>query len=148
MFGEPLQFWAKSCGCPISARAPSHNSKPSKRSLRSENRARSRARRMGLHLRSRRLQSGAVAEAHGGLPVKAPANCRLIGRWRIVEADLWDRAHLDLCGPATLTITAPGGEIAFGALEAGLEVEYARDSIGFQWAGCEEGDEVALSRRR
>jgi hypothetical protein len=74
--------------------------------------------------------------------VKAPANCRLIGRWRIVEADLWDRAHLDLCGPARLTITAQGGEIALGALEAGLEVEYARDSIGFHWAGCEEGDEV------
>jgi hypothetical protein len=42
--------------------------------------------------------------------VKAPASCRLIGRWRIVEAD--------------------------------LEVEYARDSIGFHWAGCEEGDEA------
>jgi hypothetical protein len=74
--------------------------------------------------------------------VRAPANCRLIGRWRIVEADLWDRSHLDLCGPARLTITEQGGEIAFGALEAGLEVEYARDSIGFHWAGCEEGDEV------
>jgi hypothetical protein len=34
-------------------------------------------------------------------------------------------------------ITAQGGAIAFGALEAGLEVEYARDSIGFHWAGCE-----------
>ena len=34
--------------------------------------------------------------------MNAPANCRLIGRWRIVEADLWDRAHLDLCGPARL----------------------------------------------
>ena len=100
------------------------------------------ARRMGLHLRSRRLQSGSAAEASGGLGLKAPANCRLIGRWRIVESDLWDRAHLDLSGPATLTITAQGGEIAFGALEAGLEVEYARDSIGFHWAGCEEGDEV------
>ena len=74
--------------------------------------------------------------------MKAPANCRLIGRWRIVEADLWDRAHLDLCGPAALTITTQDGEIAFGALEAVLEVEYARDSIGFRWAGCEEGDEV------
>ena len=50
--------------------------------------------------------------------MKAPANCRLIGRWWIVEADLWDRAHLDLCGPARPTITAQGGEIAFGALEA------------------------------
>ena len=65
--------------------------------------------------------------------MNAPANCRLIGRWRIVEADLWDRAHLDLCGPATLTITAQGGEIAFGALQASLEVEYARDSIDFRW---------------
>jgi hypothetical protein len=27
-------------------------------------------------------------------------------------------------------------------LEAGLEVEYARDSIGFRWNGCEEGDQV------
>ena len=74
--------------------------------------------------------------------MKAPANCRLIGRWRIVESDLWDRAHLDLSGSATLTITAQGGEIAFGALEAGLEVEYAHDPIGFHWDGCEEGDEV------
>ena len=74
--------------------------------------------------------------------MNAPANCRLIGRWRIVEADLWDRAHLDLCGPARLTITAQSGEIAFGALEAGLEVEYALDSMGFHWAGYEEGDEV------
>jgi hypothetical protein len=43
---------------------------------------------------------------------------------------------------ATLTTTAQAGEIAFGALEASLEVEYARDSIGFHWAGCDEGDEV------
>jgi hypothetical protein len=28
--------------------------------------------------------------------VKVPANCRLIGRWRIIKADIWDRAHLDL----------------------------------------------------
>jgi len=27
-------------------------------------------------------------------------------------------------------------------MEAGLEVEYARDSIGFRWAGCDEGDEI------
>src|ERR1700721_4012601 len=37
---------------------------------------------------------------------------------------------------------AQGGEIAFGALEAGLEVEYARDSIGSRWAGSDEGDQV------
>jgi hypothetical protein len=42
--------------------------------------------------------------------VRAPANCRLIGRWRIVQSDIWDRVHLDLFGPATLTITAQDGE--------------------------------------
>jgi hypothetical protein len=35
-----------------------------------------------------------------------------------------------------------GGEIAFGALEAGLEVEYPRDSIGFRWFGSNGGDQV------
>jgi hypothetical protein len=32
--------------------------------------------------------------------------------------------------------------IGVGALEGRHEVEYARDSIGFHWAGCDEGDEV------
>mgnify|MGYP006267265037 CR=1 FL=1 len=75
--------------------------------------------------------------------MKAPADCRLVGRWRIVEADLWDRDYLDLCGPATLTITARGGEIAFGALQAGLDIEYSRSSIGFTWRGFDEMDEVS-----
>ena len=48
--------------------------------------------RMGLHLRSRRLQSGAAAEAAGGAGMSALANCPLIGPWHIVEADIWDRA--------------------------------------------------------
>ena len=39
----------------------------------------------------------------------APMNCRLVDRWRIVEADLWDRDYLDLVGPATMTIGADGG---------------------------------------
>ena len=38
--------------------------------------------------------------------MSAPAGCRLIGRWRIIEADLWDRAYLDLDGPAMITIGA------------------------------------------
>jgi len=76
--------------------------------------------------------------------VKAPANCRLIGRWRIVEADIWDRAYLNLNGPATITITDHGhGEIAFGALQAGLDIEYSRSSIGFTWEGFDEMDQVS-----
>jgi hypothetical protein len=73
----------------------------------------------------------------------APAGCRLIGRWRIVEADLWDQDHMDLCGPATLIIGSDGhGEITFGALQAGLDLEYARTTVFFEWEGCEEMDEV------
>jgi hypothetical protein len=76
--------------------------------------------------------------------VSAPANCQLIGRWRIVEADIWDRDYLDLCGPAAITITDHGhGEIAFGALQAGLDLEYSRSSIGFTWEGFDEMDEVS-----
>ena len=56
----------------------------------------------------------------------------LLGQWRIIEADLWDRDYLDLCGPATLVIGPRGdGEIA-GALQASLDVDYdGPDEIGF-----------------
>jgi hypothetical protein len=55
-----------------------------------------------------------------------------------------DRDHLDLCGPATITITDHGrGEIAFGALQAGLDIEYSRSSVGFTWQGFDEMDQVS-----
>jgi hypothetical protein len=76
--------------------------------------------------------------------MSAPANCQLVGRWRIVAADIWDRDHLDLCGPATITITDHGhGEIAFGALQVGLDIEYRRSSVGFTWERFDEMDEVS-----
>lgn len=65
--------------------------------------------------------------------------CRLIGCWRIVSADLWERGYLDLCGPAMLDIRANGhGHIAFGALQASLDLAYdgyatwLRVSIGLE----------------
>ena len=95
----------------------------------------------------------AVAYNPGRLPkllatpasgISAPANCKLVDRWRIVEADIWDRDYLDLSGPATITITDHGrGEIAFGALQARLDVEYSRLSVGFTWEGFDEMDEVS-----
>ena len=49
----------------------------------------------------------------------APAHCELIGRWRIEESDLWDRAYLDLDGPASIDFQANGrGEFAFGCVNA------------------------------
>ncbi len=76
----------------------------------------------------------------------APAGCQLIGRWRIVEADLWDRDYLDLVAPAMLLIRADGrGEITFGAMQAGLDLEYSRSMVFFTWAGFDEMDEVSGS---
>ena len=70
----------------------------------------------------------------------------VVGRWRIVEADLWDRDYLDLCGPASLVVRANGdGEIAFGALQASLDIDYGPGEIGFAWTGSDEMDEVSGS---
>ena len=76
----------------------------------------------------------------------APMGCQLIGRWRIVEADLWDRDYLDLVEPAMMAIHGDGhGEIAFGAMQASLELEYARSMVFFTWAGFDEMDNVSGS---
>lgn len=98
-----------------------------------------RPRRMGLHLRGRRLQSGTETETDGGAVMSAARNCRLIGRWRIVEADLWGRDYLDLVEAGTITIRANGfGEITFGAMQAGLDLAYSTSSVSFTWSGCDE----------
>jgi len=74
----------------------------------------------------------------------ASVGCQLIGRWRIVEADLWDRDYLDLVEPAHLEIGKSGrGEFAFGAVNATMELEYSHSIVFFRWSGFDEGDEVS-----
>jgi hypothetical protein len=73
-----------------------------------------------------------------------PAGCRLTGRWRIVEADLWDRDYLDLVKPAYLQIGGDGrAEFAFGALNATADLEYGHSIVFFRWTGFDEGDEIS-----
>ena len=73
-----------------------------------------------------------------------PSDNPVVGRWRIVEADIWDRDYLDLCGPATLIVRPEGdGEIAFGAMQASLAVDYGSDEIDFTWEGFDEMTEVS-----
>ena len=75
--------------------------------------------------------------------MSAPMGCRLIGRWRIVAADIWERDYLDLCGPAMLDIRADGhGEIAFGAFQASLDLASGYSDVSFDWEGFDEMDEV------
>ena len=67
----------------------------------------------------------------------------VIGKWRIVEADLWDRDYLDLVEPAHITFSENGhGEFAFGCVNAGLDCEYAPRTIFFTWQGFDEMDEA------
>ncbi len=43
-------------------------------------------------------------------------DCALIGKWRIIEADPWDRDYLDLVEPAHITFAGDGhGEFTFGS---------------------------------
>lgn len=57
-------------------------------------------------------------------------DCALVGPWRIVASDLWDRDDLNLVGPASIAFDDRGhGEITVGALTAALDLEYARAAI-------------------
>lgn len=74
----------------------------------------------------------------------ASEDCDLIGRWWIIEADLWDREYLDLVGPAYLQIGDDGwAEFRFGALAATGELAYSRTVVFLRWTGFDEGDEIS-----
>ena len=74
---------------------------------------------------------------------RAPSFSRAFaGRWRITEMDEWD--EIDLLGSAHITFTGKDrGELAFVAIEAGLDVRYgARDGAActeFCWEGSDDG---------
>ena len=71
------------------------------------------------------------------------SNCKLIGRWRIVEADQWDRDYLDLVEPAYITIGEDGtGEFVFGTVYATLDIEYGQSVVFFTWVGFDENGDI------
>jgi hypothetical protein len=70
---------------------------------------------------------------------------RLIGRWRIVQMDLWDRDALDLVESAYFEFDDRGrGCFGFIAVEGDLDCRYAdvdgRSRVDFTWEGDDEGD--------
>jgi hypothetical protein len=76
--------------------------------------------------------------------VSAAARCQLLGKWRIIEADIWDRDYLDLVQPAYFDFGGDGhGEFAFGAMQATMVLEYAPRIVFFNWTGFDEGDEIS-----
>ncbi|MDF0599420.1 hypothetical protein P1J78_01625 [Psychromarinibacter sp. C21-152] len=77
-------------------------------------------------------------------PSIAELRAPFVGRWRIVEADCYDRDYLDLAGEACLIVPPEGrGEMSFGALIAGLDFSFAPGALFFDWHGADELDESA-----
>jgi hypothetical protein len=71
--------------------------------------------------------------AAGESAMSDPAECQIIGRWRIVEADQWDRNYLDLVDPAFIAFDTHGhGELVFGVVTVSLRLDYARTVVFFQ----------------
>ena len=70
--------------------------------------------------------------------------CPVVGKWRIVDADLWDRDYLDLVEPAYITFDGGGhGAFTFGCVNGSLDCEYSRRIIFFNWQGFDEMDAVS-----
>jgi hypothetical protein len=99
---------------------------------------------LGFTLAANSVQLADAAD--GGIAVTAPMDCQLIGQWRIVDADIWGRDYLDLVEPAMMVIRSDGrGEIAFGAMQAGLDLDYGHSMVTFTWFGFDEMDQVSGS---
>ncbi len=69
--------------------------------------------------------------------------CKVLGKWRLTEADQWDREYLDMLEPAYIRFDEDGrGEMIFGALRAGLECETGVSIIFFDFEGYDEMDPI------
>lgn len=72
----------------------------------------------------------------------------LVGRWRIVEMEMWDRAAIDLVQPGFIEFgEGETGGFGFIAVRGWLDWRAAeregRPAVEFSWAGEDEGDQVS-----
>ena len=79
--------------------------------------------------------------------MKKPAN-KYIGKWCILEMELWDKDFIDLVVPGHITFDKKnGGQLQFGAVDCDLDcrIETAGglERIEFSLVGTDEGDEVS-----
>lgn len=79
------------------------------------------------------------------MPCRSQRATTLVGRWRIVEMDLWNQDDVDLVAPGFIEFQ-PGhmGSLGFIAVQGGLDWRDApRDGqpgLEFSWEGFDEGD--------
>ncbi len=82
--------------------------------------------RMKAQRSSSQPSAGAKADRCDNMSRRAPGfTSAFAGRWRIIEMDEWD--EIDLLGSAHITFSGrDGGELAFIAIEADLDVRYVQ----------------------
>lgn len=71
-----------------------------------------------------------------------------VGRWRILEMELWDADAFDLVGPAYIEFGSDlRGRFRFIVVDGWMDCRIAKQSGGagveFSWEGSDEGDEVS-----
>jgi len=72
----------------------------------------------------------------------------VLGRWRIVEAELWDRQALDLVAPAFIQFDKNGmGRFGFIAVEGWMDCRHeerdGRPAVEFSWEGSDDCDHAS-----
>lgn len=78
----------------------------------------------------------------------AGAPMGFVGRWRIVEMELWDADAIDLVGPAFIEFGPDlRGRFRFIVVDGWMDCRAAKRSgragVEFSWEGSDEGDEVS-----
>ena len=69
--------------------------------------------------------------------------CAVVGKWRIVEADLWDRDHLDLVETGAHHVPRRRSwRDCLRRAERRSRFAYSPSIIFFTWEGFDEMDEV------
>jgi len=74
---------------------------------------------------------------------------RIAGRWRITEAELWDRDALNLVAPAFIEFAQDGSPGSFGFIAVQGEMDCreverdGRPGVEFSWEGNDECDPAA-----
>ena len=72
------------------------------------------------------------------------AKSALIGKWRIIEMELWDSDYLDMVEPDYIQFQANElGEFKFGCVISGLDCTLFAAAADFTWQGSDEMDPVS-----
>ena len=76
----------------------------------------------------------------GAIAIKTPKT--FVGKWRIVETEMWDQDALDMIVPAHITFDTNGlGHFEMIAVSGGIDCRFEGDRVEFSWIGDDDGHE-------